>query len=50
MFVADGKYLLNGLQSTYFGNSEIAGMGLTVSGFRGNRGSSDTGALTTDCG
>ena len=50
LIVIDGKYLLNGLQSTSFGNSEIAGMGLVVSGFRGNRGSSDTGAVTTDCG
>ncbi|KAL4476414.1 hypothetical protein ABPG74_010147, partial [Tetrahymena malaccensis] len=46
-----GKYLLNGLFNKYFGQSEITGLGLTVSNFKGLMSSfGQSGALTTNCG
>jgi len=50
LLIKDGKYLLNGLQSTYFGMSEILGLGITVSGFLGYAGNSDSTAMTSECG
>jgi len=48
-FWEDGKYLVAGLSSSYFGMSEITGMGLSVSGFLGNYGGTDSGAMTSQC-
>lgn len=41
------KYLIKGLSSKIFGESEIKGLGLSVSGFLGNNGELDTKAMTT---
>ncbi|KAL4504946.1 hypothetical protein ABPG73_021793, partial [Tetrahymena malaccensis] len=47
----NGQYLLNGLFNGYFGQSEISGMGLTVSNFKGLKSYfGQSGALTTNCG
>jgi len=48
-FWEDGKYLVAGLSNSYFGMSEITGMGLSVSGFLGNYGGTDSGAMTSQC-
>ena len=36
--------------NSYFGESEIKGLGLTASGFLGNRGTIDSSAMTSECG
>ncbi|KAL4493947.1 hypothetical protein ABPG72_021964 [Tetrahymena utriculariae] len=47
----NGQYLLNGLFSNYFGQSEITGLGLTISNFKGFKSDfGSSGALTTNCG
>ncbi|EAR88128.2 zinc finger lsd1 subclass family protein (macronuclear) [Tetrahymena thermophila SB210] len=47
----NGQYLLNGLFNQYFGQSEITGLGLSVSNFKGFMSSfGQSGALTTNCG
>jgi len=50
LFFSDPGYLVYGLYSSYFGESEIKGLGLSVSGFLGYAGSSDSTAMTTECG
>jgi len=35
LMIIDGMYILNGLQSNYFGMSEITGLGITTSNFVG---------------
>ena len=40
----------NGLTSNNFGESEIKSLGLSVTGFKGDRGLYDSTALTSRCG
>ena len=48
LFVLDPGYLIkNGLSSNYFGESEIKGYGISVTGFKGFRALYDTTAMTT---
>jgi len=50
-FVKDPGYLIkNGLTSKKFGESEITSLGLSVTGFTGDRGINDSTALTSQCG
>ncbi|KAL4441097.1 hypothetical protein ABPG74_002047 [Tetrahymena malaccensis] len=47
----DGSYILTGLFNNYFGQSEILGLGLVISNFKGLKSSfGSSGALTTNCG
>ncbi|KAL4489762.1 hypothetical protein ABPG72_022402 [Tetrahymena utriculariae] len=47
----NGTYILNGLFNNYFGQSEILGLGLVISNFKGLMSSfGSSGALTTNCG
>ncbi|KAL4489764.1 hypothetical protein ABPG72_022404 [Tetrahymena utriculariae] len=47
----NGTYILNGLFNNYFGQSEILGLGLVISNFKGLTSSfGSSGALTTNCG
>jgi len=45
----DPKYLVRGLTSNTFGESEIKGWGLTVSNYYGVKGASDSTAMTSQC-
>jgi len=45
--IEDGEYLANGLSSDTFGQSEVNGLGLSATGFKGNKGSGDTTAVTS---
>lgn len=44
----NGQYLLRGLSSSDFGESEISGLNLVATGFLGDR-SKSSGAMTTHC-
>ncbi|EAR95046.2 TNFR/NGFR cysteine-rich region family protein (macronuclear) [Tetrahymena thermophila SB210] len=47
----NGSYLLSGLFNNYFGQSEILGLGLIITNFKGLKSSfGSSGALTTNCG
>lgn len=37
------------MNSNTFGASAVMGLGFTAIGFKGNRGSLDSGAITSDC-
>ena len=40
----------NGLTSSTFGESEVKGLGISVSGFTGDKLTIDSTAMTTSCG